>query len=265
MAVTPENIAAELGRTADLSSVEYDQWAQWISDALMLIEARLGDPALLDQPKLGPYLPHEPRSGHDHRRMVVAALTGPHWSGRVLDPSQRLRLRPSALVLAEPRRAVLLMRRRHRRGSDLRDRRLLVSLADDIRRELPRLREVAESRMLDTCEIRYATGRMIQNEATGRETPEYALRFETKCRVKVGGGLASQDSEAGGRTIITVTRELHIPVDSPAVHPGDLAVITDVDPVLSDPSLIDAVLKLAGPAPGSQTTARRLQVEEEVA
>ena len=53
MAVTPEMIAVALGRTApDPDSAEFAQWEMWISDALMLIEARLGDPALLDQAKL---------------------------------------------------------------------------------------------------------------------------------------------------------------------------------------------------------------------
>ena len=50
MAVTPGDIAVALGRTApDPASADYLQWELWISDALMLIEARLGDPALLDQ------------------------------------------------------------------------------------------------------------------------------------------------------------------------------------------------------------------------
>lgn len=53
MAVTPETIAVALGRTApDPASADYLQWELWISDALMLIEARLGDPAELDQAKL---------------------------------------------------------------------------------------------------------------------------------------------------------------------------------------------------------------------
>lgn len=53
MAVTPEMIAVALGRTApDSGSVEAAQWSMWIADALMLIESRLGDPALLDQAKL---------------------------------------------------------------------------------------------------------------------------------------------------------------------------------------------------------------------
>lgn len=42
MAVTPEEIAVALGRTApDDDSPEVPQWEMWISDALMLISARL--------------------------------------------------------------------------------------------------------------------------------------------------------------------------------------------------------------------------------
>lgn len=53
MAVTPENIAVALGRTAPaIDSTESQQWDMWIADALMLIEARLGDLAELDQAKL---------------------------------------------------------------------------------------------------------------------------------------------------------------------------------------------------------------------
>ena len=53
MAVTPGMIAVALGRTAPADpSVEFDQWSMWIADALLLIEARLGDPAELDQAKL---------------------------------------------------------------------------------------------------------------------------------------------------------------------------------------------------------------------
>lgn len=42
MAVTPEVIAVALGRTAPANpSAEYAQWEMWISDALMLVGARL--------------------------------------------------------------------------------------------------------------------------------------------------------------------------------------------------------------------------------
>ena len=50
MAVTPNDVAVELGRpTPDAGSVEFAQWTRWIARARMLIEARLGDLTLLDQ------------------------------------------------------------------------------------------------------------------------------------------------------------------------------------------------------------------------
>ena len=53
MAVTPDTIAVALGVAAPASdSTTFAQWEMWIEDALMLIEARLGDPALLDQARL---------------------------------------------------------------------------------------------------------------------------------------------------------------------------------------------------------------------
>ena len=53
MAVIPETVAVALGRTAPATdSAEYAQWQMWIGDALMLIAARLGDPAELDQDAL---------------------------------------------------------------------------------------------------------------------------------------------------------------------------------------------------------------------
>jgi len=53
MAVTPDDIAVELGRTAPaLDSAEYAQWELWIADARMLISARLGDLTGLNQERL---------------------------------------------------------------------------------------------------------------------------------------------------------------------------------------------------------------------
>lgn len=51
MSVTPADIAVALGRTTPVDP-ELSQWALWISDARMLIEARLGDLDELDQAKL---------------------------------------------------------------------------------------------------------------------------------------------------------------------------------------------------------------------
>lgn len=51
MAVSPDDIQVALGRTS-YTALEDEQWSMWIADALLLIEARLGDPDLLDQAKL---------------------------------------------------------------------------------------------------------------------------------------------------------------------------------------------------------------------
>lgn len=53
MTVTPANVAVALGRaTPSAGSPDFAQWEMWISDALMLIDARLGDVSALDQAKL---------------------------------------------------------------------------------------------------------------------------------------------------------------------------------------------------------------------
>lgn len=61
MAVTPANIGVALGRA--FTTAESAQWTQWIADALMLIEARLGDSAALDQAKLD-YVVREAVAAH---------------------------------------------------------------------------------------------------------------------------------------------------------------------------------------------------------
>lgn len=111
--------------------------------------------------------------------------------------------------------------------------------------------------MLDTFAISEVTG---TEYVDGEEVDTLSALFTTVGRVKAAG-LFPRESEVGGRTTVTVTRELHIPVDSAEVPAGAVAVCTAVH-ATSDPTLLGATLRLSGPAPGSQTTARRLQVTE---
>lgn len=137
-----------------------------------------------------------------------------------------------------------------------------MTLMGAIEAELPFLRAEAEARMLDTFEIGVPTGGFTYNAATDTDEEDLDALFTTVGRVKAAG-LVARESEVGGRTAITVTRELHIPVDSAAVPVGAVAVCTAVHST-SDPTLLGARLRLSGPAPGSQTTARRLQVTEDL-
>jgi hypothetical protein len=122
-------------------------------------------------------------------------------------------------------------------------------------------RRAAESRMLDTFEIREYGDGWHYDDITEQDVRDFTVLFTTKGRVKVEGGLAVRDAEVGGRTSAMVVRTLHIPVDSPAIPTGAAAVCTEIH-ATSDPTLLGATLTLAGPAPGSQTTARRLEVTE---
>lgn len=116
--------------------------------------------------------------------------------------------------------------------------------------------------MLDTFDVKVSLG-IAYNPASGNDEETFEMLFSTKGRVK-SGALVVRESEAGSRTVVEVTRELHIPVDSPAVPVGAVAFVTSVH-ATSDPTLAGDRLRLDGAAPGSQTTARRLQVSEVIA
>lgn len=125
------------------------------------------------------------------------------------------------------------------------------------------MRARAESRMLDTFELRQYDDAWTYNAGAGEDGHSYTTLFTTPGRVKVEGGLSVRDAEVGGRTSASVVRTLHLPIGSDVIPPGTVAVCTAVH-ATSDPTLLGAALRIGGVAPGSQTTARRLEVEEVV-
>lgn len=126
--------------------------------------------------------------------------------------------------------------------------------------ELADSREDAEARMTSTWTIG-TDGGWAYNPATGKEEQVITPLFTTKGRMKASRTFGNINQQAGGRTVTIVTRELHIPVGSQEVPVGALAKCTAVG-ASDDPTLLGAVVRIAGPAPGSQTTARRLEVTE---
>jgi hypothetical protein len=139
-----------------------------------------------------------------------------------------------------------------------------VTVESAIEAALPALRAEAEARMLDTFDIGVPTGGYVWDAEAGADVEEIAPLFTTVGRVKSSSGLVARESEAGGRTVVEVSRTLNIPVDSPAVPVGAVAVCTAVH-ATTDPTLLGSRLRLSGPAPGSQTTARKLEVSEVLA
>lgn len=142
-----------------------------------------------------------------------------------------------------------------------------MTFADDVDSIVIEGRELAEARMRTTVEIQYEVGTEPDPD-TDADIPVYETAFETKARIKSGARLIAL-AEVGGRTAAETTRELHIPAlsEDPWVDPrsahGVTALVTAVH-TTDDPTLLGARLTLSGPGPGSQTTARRLQITEVV-
>lgn len=132
-----------------------------------------------------------------------------------------------------------------------------MTLNDAIAAELPFLRAQAESRMVDTWTIGADLGYELID---GVEVQQVTPLFTTKARLRERGNVV-QETQVGERTAIETRRELHIPWNSPAAPVNAVAQCTEVD-ATSDPTLLGTIVRLSGPAPGSQQTARRLQVVE---
>jgi hypothetical protein len=130
---------------------------------------------------------------------------------------------------------------------------------------VPEARAMAEKRMKTTWDIEYKVG-VEPDPDTDADVPVYAKGFTTMGRLKSPGLMITQ-AEVGGRTAAESKRELHIPWDSadpwadPRSSSGVTAVCTAIHPT-DDPTMLGIRVTLLGPAPGSQTTARRLQVTE---
>lgn len=144
-----------------------------------------------------------------------------------------------------------------------------MDFGEDVLSALPELRAMAEARMKTTWAIQYKTAETTVDPATDADVPVYVTTFVTKGRLKSPGLMITQ-AEVGGRTAAESKRELHIPVGSPDPWADDrsalgvTALCTAIDST-DDPSMLGIRVTLIGPAPGSQTTARRLQVSETVA
>lgn len=129
-----------------------------------------------------------------------------------------------------------------------------------IEAQLPFLRAEAEARMKDSWAIGTDLGWTYDPDEQA-DVQTVTPLFTTKGRMKSSRTYGNINQDAGGRTITTVTRELHIPVDSPAVPVNAVAQCTAIGEG-TDPTLLGAIVRVAGPAPGSQGTARRLEVVE---
>lgn len=113
--------------------------------------------------------------------------------------------------------------------------------------------------MLDTWTIGTDLG-WTYDPDLGEDVQTVTPLFTTAARLKVTANVV-QDDQVGGRTSVVTRRELHIPVGSPEAPANAVAQCTAIHST-TDPTVLGTIVRLSGPAPGSQTTARRLSVEE---
>lgn len=136
----------------------------------------------------------------------------------------------------------------------------MTTFGQELAEALVELRALAESRMVDTCVVEYATGRKVQNEETGKEELEYAARFASKCRVK-DMGFADSDSDVGGRREATGATQVHLPWNMPRVFTDDRITITAIGSSTPD-RMLGKIYYVGTDHDHSQATAMRLNVKE---
>lgn len=128
---------------------------------------------------------------------------------------------------------------------------------------LPKLRQMAESLMLDRCRVTHKGG-MATDPVTGVPAPTENVVYEGKCKVQTSGGLAAENSEGGivealGAVTPVWSMYVHFPYGTTGLLPGDVCEITEAD----DPNLKGRRLRLLNmQSEKSHATACRWNVKE---
>ena len=139
-----------------------------------------------------------------------------------------------------------------------------MTLADDVRRELPAMRREAEALMTDAGVMRRPTGRSTQN-SDGEEEPLFEDVFTSPCKIQ-GPSAASSDTtgrrvEIGGVERVVIEAGLHLPVSKPDTGYGWVFEVTSVG-ALSDLRLLGKKFFVVDDPAKSAATSRRLNVVE---
>lgn len=137
-----------------------------------------------------------------------------------------------------------------------------MSLADDVLRALPGMRQQAESLMQDFGVMRRITGRTVQNE-DGEEEPEFADVFTSRCKIQGTSDATptTRTAVVGGVERPVIDAGVHLPLASPVVERGFVFEVTAVGPS-SDPRLVGKRYWVESDPVKSFATARRLDVVE---
>jgi hypothetical protein len=127
----------------------------------------------------------------------------------------------------------------------------VVILREALDATLPEMQAEAEGLMVEEFEIGDYAGGYAYDEVTGTTSRTFAADFTSKGRLLTN--TVPAESQVGERTVVAISRTLHLPVSSPAVASGKTARRT------TDGA---AFRVLADVSHGSHPKSRRLAVEE---
>jgi len=134
----------------------------------------------------------------------------------------------------------------------------MTFLGIDVQDTLSRLRQGAESMMIDACLVT-GSGPPMWNEETGMNESKPVTTYEGKCRVRLRFTQPQEQSQLGQfQTVVEAI--LNLPVDtSTEVREGQSVLVTAC---VNDPALVGTSYRIAAFTAGSLMTSRRLPLEK---
>ncbi len=125
-------------------------------------------------------------------------------------------------------------------------------------------RALSVSLMVDTCVVRRPTGRTAIDPTTRRETVVWETLFTSKCKIQSSAVQAwsFSDSQAAGRTAITLDSEIQMPWDTPRLDVGDEIEITAST---VNPQSVGRKYRVDTPTVKTFSTKSGVQVQEVIA
>jgi Family of unknown function (DUF6093) len=120
-------------------------------------------------------------------------------------------------------------------------------------------RQAAEARMYDVCVITHATTEPTWNPVTNHYDTTPSEVYTGKCRVKLQTSRLTGSPDAGERTHVVLTPEVHIPASVAGIGIGDEVTITAA---LFNVELTGTTFRVTSLFRDSQATAQRLDCTE---
>ncbi len=132
-----------------------------------------------------------------------------------------------------------------------------MTITDDIAAALPRLRDAAESMMVDTCTITSEEVRQWDADTNTYADSTSSSIYAGPCQVQLIDSITVTAEGAGEQQIVTERVVVKIPTSAPSVPIDSVLTITATG-LTSDPALVGRRYRVAGSHAKTFATSRRL-------